>query len=174
MTARVIRVALLTAALATVGCGTAGNLVGAGPGKKVPFGGVKRDLQCLTEVRDGGVTLRTGEEWEPLRHEQHLLMLLCAADLPFSFVGDVISWPYTRTYAYINAPTDYPAILVTAPPPVPTPPITGAAPAVLPGPGTAPATLPIPPGPGAAPAPLTTPPYAPVPAPPTDRPPTKP
>jgi hypothetical protein len=133
MTARAIRVALLFAALATLGCGTAGNLIGAGPGKKVPFGGVQRDLQCLTEVRDGEVTLRTGEEWAPLRHEQHLLMLLCAADLPFSFVGDVISWPYTRTYSFINQPTDYPPIQVSAPPQMPTIPFATVKPASVEG-----------------------------------------
>ncbi len=115
MTARAIRVALLFAVVSSAGCGTAGNLVGAGPGKKVPFGGVKRDLQCLTEVRDGDVALRTGQEWEPSRHEHHLMMVLCAADLPFSLLGDVISWPYTRVYSCINEPTDYPPIQIATP-----------------------------------------------------------
>jgi uncharacterized protein YceK len=145
MTARAIRVALLFAALSTAGCGTAGNLIGAGPGKKVPFGGVRRDVQCLTEVRDGEVTLRTGREWEPLRHEQHLLMVLCAADLPFSLIGDVISWPYTRTYSYINQPNDIPALLVVPPaPPIPVAPAPGSLPMTGSVPGSLPGSLPVP------------------------------
>ncbi len=40
-------------------------------------------------------------------------MLFCTADLPFSFVGDVVTWPYTAAYSCINQP-------------IPTPPVTHA------------------------------------------------
>lgn len=134
MTARAIRVAVLFAALSTLGCGTVANLAGAGPGKKAPFGGVKRDLQCLTEAREGAVALGTGQDWEPRPHEQQMLTVLCAADLPFSLIGDVITWPYTRAYTYINEPTDYPPLQVVAPPLMSTGPFTPvpSAPAVAP------------------------------------------
>jgi hypothetical protein len=35
-------------------------------------------------------------------------MLLCAADLPFSLLGDVVLWPYTVAYNFINQPLPIP------------------------------------------------------------------
>jgi hypothetical protein len=40
-------------------------------------------------------------------------MLFCAADLPFSLIGDAVTWPYTAAYSFINQP-------------IPTPPVTHA------------------------------------------------
>jgi hypothetical protein len=40
-------------------------------------------------------------------------MLFCAADLPFSLIGDVLTWPYAAAYSFINQP-------------IPTPPVTPA------------------------------------------------
>lgn len=120
MTSHAIRVALLLSVLSAAGCGTAANLVGAGPGKKVPFGGVAHDVRRLTEVRDGDFTVGWGgHEWEPQPHQRVGLMVLCAADLPLSLVGDVVTWPYARAYTYINQPTDYPPIAVAPPPAAP-------------------------------------------------------
>ncbi len=131
MTCRAIRVALLLPALSAAGCGTAANLVGAGPGKKIPFGGVQHDMQCLTKADDG---TRHPSEAKPYAVPQ----FLWAADLPLSFVGDVVTWPYTRAYTYINQPTDYPALLVEPPPGAPAIVPPGApAPAVY-GPATTP------------------------------------
>jgi uncharacterized protein YceK len=126
MTCRAIRVALLLLAPSAVGCGTAANLVGASPGKKVPFGGVRHDVRCLTQA--------AGEFDDEARHPSEAkprrpaaLQFLWAADLPLSLVGDVVTWPYTRAYSYVNQPTDYPALLVEPPPwapATPVPPVT--------------------------------------------------
>jgi hypothetical protein len=130
MTSHAIRVALLFSVLSAAGCGTAANLVGAGPRKKVPFGGVQHDKRCLSKVRDGELNLGWGgHEWEPQPHQQMGLMVLCAADLPLSLVGDVVTWPYARTYSYINQPTDYPPIGVATPPAAPAPPVSPSIPA---------------------------------------------
>jgi uncharacterized protein YceK len=128
MTSHAIRIALLLSVLSTAGCGTAANLVGAGPGKKTPFGGVRHDVRRLTEARDGELTVGWGgREWGLQPHQQAGLMILCAADLPLSLVGDVVTWPYARAYSYINQPTDYPGVVLAAPPAppaIPLPPAT--------------------------------------------------
>ena len=36
--------------------------------------------------------------------------LLCAADLPFTFVGDIVTWPYTASYTSINQPIPLPPL----------------------------------------------------------------
>jgi hypothetical protein len=75
---------------------------------------------------------KAGSEQQP----QVALSLLYAADLPFSFIGDVVTWPYTVSYTCINQP-------------VPVPPVTHAKPrddipAQLPMPAPLPQTLPPP------------------------------
>jgi len=42
-------------------------------------------------------------------------MLLSAADIPLSLIGDLVMWPYTAIFTYINRPTyddlaAYPAV----------------------------------------------------------------
>jgi hypothetical protein len=47
--------------------------------------------------------------------------LFWAADLPLSAIGDVVTWPYTATYTYINEPTPTPPVTLA-----PTYPVTPA------------------------------------------------
>lgn len=132
MAFRTACVALLLSCLPIAGCGTVANLArhGSEEGGKVPFGGVIHDLQSIQEAGNGEqvsttpLKLRSGQT---ARVEQ---MLLCV-DLPFSLIGDVVTWPYTWAYSVINQPTDYPPITIADPA---YPPITIAAPPVTPAP----------------------------------------
>jgi hypothetical protein len=58
------------------------------------------------------------------------VMVLCAADLPLSLIGDVVTWPYVVTYSYINQPgPPIPPVMQPPAPPgtqAPTPPVTQA------------------------------------------------
>jgi uncharacterized protein YceK len=117
-------VALLLLSLPIAGCGTVANLARPGPeGGKDPFGGVKQDVGCIKQAETG--ELGTGTPPKPEQHPQVARMLLCAADLPFSFIGDVVTWPYTATYSYINQPIPTPPVIWTPPVP-PAPPVTQA------------------------------------------------
>jgi uncharacterized protein YceK len=110
MGVRTIYVALLLLSLPIAGCGTAVNLVNSHPeeGGRSPFGGVRQDMSCIKKS-------------ESQQYRQVGLMLLCAADLPFSFVGDVVTWPYTAAYSCINQPTPTPPVIYE-----PTSPVTQA------------------------------------------------
>lgn len=136
MISRAICVALL-AALPASGCGTVANLSHTNPeeGGRVPFGGVKRDLAALHppaapvgprehDTSDANYARRTSAVWS-------------AVDLPFSFVGDLVTWPYVRVYTIVNAP-------------VPVPPVTFADPTGAPlqplAPVPKPMPIPVPPG----------------------------
>lgn len=126
---RALSGALLLAVLSATGCGTMANLAhsNSDQGGRIPFGGVKRDMAAIHKS--------SGEEPGPVTHrkcqsEQYpheMLTFLCAVDLPFSLVGDLLTWAYTSAYTTVNAP-------------VPVPPVTFAA---------APATLPLPAAPPA-------------------------
>jgi uncharacterized protein YceK len=113
--------ALLLMCLLPAGCGTTANLCRSCPeeGGKVPFGGVKQDLECLK-------TAANSELWaakpapESEQYPQRVLMVFSAIDLPFSLVGDVVTWPYTAAYTFINRPVPTPPALI-APPEVPPP-----------------------------------------------------
>jgi uncharacterized protein YceK len=98
MTVRVMCGALLLAALPAAGCGTVANLAHTKveEGGRAPFGGVKRDLAVL-HAEPGG-------PGEALRYPHHVATALCAADLPLSLVGDVVTWPYAKVYTAVNAP----------------------------------------------------------------------
>lgn len=130
---RAICVALLLSVLPSAGCGTVKNLARSNTeqGGRRPFGGVEQDVWCIKKAAagepGGGTSLNS--EWE--REPRVALMLLGAADLPFSLIGDIVTWPYTMAYTYINSP-------------VPTPPITVTNQAAIQPVPTAPATLPIP------------------------------
>ena len=127
MTFRGICGGLLLSVLSATGCGTMANLAHSNSedGGRIPFGGVKRDV--------AGIRKSSGEEPGPITHrkaksEQYpheVLTLLCAVDLPFSAVGDLLTWAYTSAYTTANEP-------------VPVPPVTFA---------SAPATLQLPPAP---------------------------
>lgn len=113
MAFRAIRVALLLSSLPIAGCGTVANLARSDleEGGKSPFGGVRQDVSCIKKAENGELGVRTPPKTEAEQHPQVALMLLCAVDLPFSLIGDVVTWPYTATYSYINQP-------------IPTPPVT--------------------------------------------------
>jgi uncharacterized protein YceK len=118
MAFRAIWVALLLSSLPTAGCGTVANLAKQGPeGGITPFGGVAQDVECLKEAKNGECDLWFHPQPGPGQHPQVALMLLCAADLPFSFIGDVLTWPYTATYVYINEPVPVPPVMQGPPPP---------------------------------------------------------
>jgi uncharacterized protein YceK len=109
MSFRASCVALLLASLPIVGCGTVANLARQGPEEKggvSPFGGVRRDVWCLKKPAKGESRFKPLPESEQCR--QAALKLFYAADLPLSFIGDVVTWPYAATYAYINQPTPAP------------------------------------------------------------------
>ena len=128
MAFRAICVALLLSSLPIAGCGTVANLVKSPPeeGGKSPFGGVRQDVSCIKKAANGESSFSTHPKSESEQHPQVALMLLCAADLPLSLIGDVVTWPYTAAYSFINQP-------------IPTPPVTQA-PAEVP-PQTSPSQL---------------------------------
>jgi uncharacterized protein YceK len=137
MAVRAISVALLLS-LVIAGCGTVANLAEQHPGAGgvVPFGGVRRDMACLDQAAsvDGGFIMHADSA------STHTL--LCAVDLPFSFIGDVLTWPYAVSYTCINQPVPPPPVTVV--PTVPPPPAMADSPAqpppleVLPEPKKAP------------------------------------
>lgn len=159
MTARISRAAALLALLPLAGCGTVANLTPPNPdAARVPFGGVKHDLAGLRGAAHGapGCEACAGKGGPQYPHTA--LAALCAADLPFSLVGDLVTWPYIRVYNVVNAP-------------VPTAPLTFADPGAIPArpvPPTPPKQMPLPVPPelpkGAAP------PAVPVPLPPLPKP----
>ena len=117
---RAICVALLLSSLPIAGCGTVANLAKPGPeqGGKAPFGGLRQDLSCIEKASNGECGFRTDIESDQYR--QVALMLCFYADLPFSLVGDVVTWPYTAAYTCINQPVPVPPMaLAPSPPPVP-------------------------------------------------------
>lgn len=113
MASRAICVALLLATLPAAGCGTAANLVRSRPeeGGKVPFGGVRQDVFCFKKAANGEYNFRTPPNSESAQYPRVALMLFCAADMPFSLIGDVVTWPYTASYSYINQPIPTPPVI---------------------------------------------------------------
>jgi len=134
MAFRIICVALLLASLPIAGCGTVANLArqGLDSGGVIPFGGVKQDVACMKKAENGEFSFCTQPKPEPEQRPQVAVMLLCAADLPLSLIGDIVTWPYTATYTYINQPSPTPPVMQPPTPPVTqatTPPVTQATPA---------------------------------------------
>lgn len=120
MTVRAIRVALLLASLPVAGCGTVVNLARPGPegGGKAPFGGVKQDVRGIKTAANGEAGVRVHPKSQPEQHPQVAKVLFYAADLPFSAIGDVLTWPYAATYCYINQPIPTPPVIQAPPSPV--------------------------------------------------------
>jgi uncharacterized protein YceK len=119
MAFRAIRVALLLSSLPIAGCGTVANLVKPGPeeGGKSPFGGVRQDVWRIKKAANGESASATPKS-KSKQSPQVAPMLCCAADLPFTFIGDVVTWPYTATYSYINRPIPTPPVTLAPTPPV--------------------------------------------------------
>jgi uncharacterized protein YceK len=132
MSFRTICVALLLSSLPVTGCGTVTNLVRQQPGAGgvSPFGGVRQDLSCIQKAADGEVGFKTHPKSESEQYPQRALMLFCAVDLPLSLIGDILTWPYTVTYTFINQPVPTPPVIIPpyavppGPVPVPSPPAT--------------------------------------------------
>lgn len=124
MAYRAICIALLLSSLLGAGCGTVANLLKPGPveGGKTPFGGVRHDVACIKTAAHGECGCSTPPGSESEQYRQVARTLCCAADLPLSFIGDVVTWPYTASYSYINSPVPTPPVTQ-----VPTPPVTQAA-----------------------------------------------
>jgi hypothetical protein len=120
MAHRAIGVALLLASLPIAGCGTVENLARPGPegGGKSPFGGVRQDVWCIREAANGDFGFRAHPKSESEQYPQVALMLFCAADLPLSLIGDVVTWPYTVAYSFINQPIPTPPVTQALTPPV--------------------------------------------------------
>ena len=117
MSFRAICIALLVSSLPIAGCGTVANLATPGPeqGGKSPFGGVRQDVASIKEAANGDSGLGIHPKPESEQHRQVLLMLLCTADLPFSFIGDVVTWPYTVAYTWVNQPNPTPPVTLAQP-----------------------------------------------------------
>jgi uncharacterized protein YceK len=113
MTFRTCCVSVLLTILPIAGCGTAANLVNSRPGEGgvSPFGGVRHDALCINKAANGEAALRAHPESESEHYRQLALMLCWAADLPFSLIGDVMTWPYTAAYTYINQPIPVPPVI---------------------------------------------------------------
>jgi hypothetical protein len=142
MAFRAICVVLLLSSLPIAGCGTVANLAKQGPEEVVgmaPFGGVRQDVSCIKQAENGECGFWTKPKSEPSQHPQVALMLFYAADLPLSLIGDVVTWPYTATYAYINQPIPTPPLTQAPPPPATQTPTPAGTQAPTP-PGTQPTT----------------------------------
>jgi uncharacterized protein YceK len=128
---RAICVALLLSSLPIAGCGTVANLANSHPeeGGTTPFGGVRKDVSCLKNAANGESACKPLPKSESEQYGQAALKLFCAADMPLSAIGDVVTWPYTATYTYINQPTPTTPVTLAPTYPVmqaPTPPVAQA------------------------------------------------
>ena len=74
-------------------------------------------------------------------------MCFCAADLPFSLLGDIVTWPYTAAYTFINQPTPVPPLALALAPAANRPQATLPEPATqpMPQPMPLPMKIPLPP-----------------------------
>jgi uncharacterized protein YceK len=115
---RAIRIALLLSTLPLAGCGTVANLARQKPGAGgvSPFGGVRQDVACIHKAANGELGFRAPPKSESEHYPKTALMLFCAADLPFSLIGDIVTWPYAVVYSYINQPVPLPPVILTPPP----------------------------------------------------------
>jgi uncharacterized protein YceK len=150
MAFRAMRVALLLAGLPIAGCGTMANLAQSHPesGGKSPFGGVRQDLACFEKASNGEIGYRARPKSDAELYPRRALMFLSAIDLPFSFIGDILTWPYAVSYTCINQPSPVPPVIITDPPvtqamPVPNAPLPMDTPYVVP--DTQPMKKPTPP-----------------------------
>lgn len=137
MAFRATCVALLLSSLPIAGCGTMANLAQSHPesGGKSPFGGVRQDLACFEKASNGEIGYRARPKSDAELYPRRALMVLSAVDLPFSFIGDILTWPYVVSYTCINQPSPVPPVIITDPP------VTQAMPPLY---DTAPLPMPVP------------------------------
>src|SRR5947209_2217350 len=104
MAVRALSLVLLVCSLIVAGCGTVINLARSRPeeGGRIPFGGVRHDVASLQSSANRDAS--PGTNTPSTSHAHVAVMLLCAADLPFSAVGDLVTWPYTAAFTFINQP----------------------------------------------------------------------
>jgi hypothetical protein len=88
-------------------------------GGRSPFGGVRQDVSCIRKASNGDLAFGTHPKSGSEQHPQVALMLCCAADLPLSLIGDVVTWPYAAAYSFINGPVPTPPVTPTQPLPPP-------------------------------------------------------
>jgi hypothetical protein len=62
----------------------------------------------MKKAANGELGLGTHPTSEPEPRPQVGPLLLCAADLPLSLVGDVVTLPYTAAYSCVNQPVPVP------------------------------------------------------------------
>ena len=117
MAFRTICLAVVLSILPIAGCGTISNVVRARPdaGGKVPFGGVKHDLWSMKKTANGEFGFGKQPSADSERYPHLALLIFCAADLPFSLFGDIMTWPYTVVYTYVNQPTPTPPVIIATP-----------------------------------------------------------
>lgn len=117
MAFRAVCVALLISSLSSVGCGTVANLARQKPGEGgvSPFGGVRQDMACIKQAANGELGFRTHPKSESEQYPQLAIMLFCGADLPLSLIGDVVTWPYTAAYSFVNQPVPTPPVTLAPP-----------------------------------------------------------
>ncbi len=79
-------------------------------------------MSCIEKAQNGewSFTAHPKSESDSEPHPQVAPLLLCAADLPFSLIGDIVTWPYTAAYVCINQ-TIPPIAQTPALPPQPLP-----------------------------------------------------
>jgi uncharacterized protein YceK len=129
MASRAVCVTLLLSSLAVAGCGTVANVARQQPGAGGvrPFGGVRQDVSCIRKGAGGDSGVGAHPNSESGDYPRAVLMLACAADLPLSLIGDIVTWPYAVAYTFINQPVPVPLVVVADPPvtePTPVPPMT--------------------------------------------------
>ena len=85
-----------------------------------PFGGVSHDARCV--LRQMGKKRRnTPQVGAGAISPGGTNASFCAADLPFSLIGDVVTWPYVAAYCYINQPIPVPPVNQAPPLPMTAP-----------------------------------------------------
>ena len=114
MNVRATTAVLLLACLASAGCGTVANLCTAGPRRAAASPSVASSTTSRT-FRNRPAGTPTSRRTARDNYPRTALTLLCAVDLPFSFVGDVITWPYTASFTYVNQPAPFAPIQILPP-----------------------------------------------------------
>ena len=117
MASRAVCVALLLSSLSVAGCGTVANVARQQPGAGGvrPFGGVRQDVSCIRKAANGDSGVGAHPHSESGDYPRAVLMLACAADLPLSLIGDIVTWPYAVAYSFINQPVPVPLVVVADP-----------------------------------------------------------